>query len=36
MCDKAILENIGSVDPVPTPIKIKKCVIKLLIITLLH
>ena len=38
MCDKAILENDGTLKSIPDckiPTKIKKCVIKQLIITLM-
>ena len=36
MCDKAILENGGTLKPVPNCYKIKKCVIKQLMITLMR
>ena len=36
MCDIAVLENGGMLESVPDCDKIKKCVIKLLIITLMH
>ena len=36
LCDKAILENAGRMDSIRDCYKIKKCVIKLLIIILMH
>ena len=36
MCDKAILENGGTLESAPDCYKINKCLIKLLIITLMY
>ena len=36
MCDKVILENCGTLNLFLTATKIKKCVIMLLIITIMH
>ena len=36
MCDKAILENGGSLGSVPVSTKFNRCVIMLVIVTLMH